>query len=155
MTPTILVLLLVVAGVAGVAGYALGRGTAGQAAVDAEAVEGVAARTSCSTRRASRSGSARRGTSAAHWFHELIGDRYQAYMTDDRQRSDGWQQMLDIHIARPRPRRRSRWSARRPRRSTSGPWCWGARATSSSYSIDDGLNAYQPSTNGIITGNNG
>jgi hypothetical protein len=63
MTPTILVLLLVVAGVAGVAGYALGRGTAGQAAVDAEAVEGVAARTSCSTRRASRSGSARRGTS--------------------------------------------------------------------------------------------
>jgi hypothetical protein len=41
MTPIILVLLLVVAGVAGVAGYALGRGTAGQAAVDAEAVEAV------------------------------------------------------------------------------------------------------------------
>jgi hypothetical protein len=41
MTPIILVLLLVVAGVAGVAGYALGRGAAGQAAVDAEAVEAV------------------------------------------------------------------------------------------------------------------
>jgi hypothetical protein len=41
MTPIFLVLLLVVAGVAGVAGYALGRGAAGQAAVDAEAVEAV------------------------------------------------------------------------------------------------------------------
>jgi hypothetical protein len=41
MTPIILVLLLVVAVVAGVAGYALGRGAAGQAAVDAETVEAV------------------------------------------------------------------------------------------------------------------
>jgi hypothetical protein len=41
MTPIFLVLLLVIGVVAGVAGYALGRGAAGQAAVDAEAVEAV------------------------------------------------------------------------------------------------------------------
>jgi hypothetical protein len=41
MTPIFLVLLLVVAAVAGVAGFALGRGAAGQATVDAEAVEAV------------------------------------------------------------------------------------------------------------------
>ena len=34
-------------------------------------------------------------------FHELIGNRYQAYMTDDGQRSDGWRQMLNVYIARP------------------------------------------------------
>jgi len=34
-------------------------------------------------------------------FHELIGNRYVAYMTDDGQRSDGWRQMLNVYIARP------------------------------------------------------
>ncbi len=34
-------------------------------------------------------------------FHELIGKRYQAYMTEDGLRSDGWRQMLSIYIARP------------------------------------------------------
>jgi hypothetical protein len=34
-------------------------------------------------------------------FHELIGNRYQAYRTDDGQRSDGWRQMLNVYIARP------------------------------------------------------
>jgi hypothetical protein len=34
-------------------------------------------------------------------FHELIGNRYQAYMTDDGQRSEGWRQMLNVYIARP------------------------------------------------------
>lgn len=34
-------------------------------------------------------------------FHELIGKRYQAYMTDDGLRSDGWREMLAIYIARP------------------------------------------------------
>jgi len=34
-------------------------------------------------------------------FHELIGNRYAAYMTDDGFRSDGWRQMLSIYIARP------------------------------------------------------
>ena len=34
-------------------------------------------------------------------FHELIGNRYQAYMTEDGQRSDGWRQMLNVYIARP------------------------------------------------------
>lgn len=34
-------------------------------------------------------------------FHELIGNRYQAYMTDDGQRSDGWRQMLNVYLARP------------------------------------------------------
>jgi SPFH domain / Band 7 family len=34
-------------------------------------------------------------------FHELIGNRYAAYMTDDGLRSDGWRQMLAIYIARP------------------------------------------------------
>ena len=34
-------------------------------------------------------------------FHELIGNRYQAYMTEDGQRSEGWRQMLNVYIARP------------------------------------------------------
>ena len=34
-------------------------------------------------------------------FHELIGNRYAAYMTEDGFRSDGWRQMLSIYIARP------------------------------------------------------
>ena len=34
-------------------------------------------------------------------FHELIGNRYAAYMTDEGFRSDGWRQMLAIYIARP------------------------------------------------------
>jgi len=34
-------------------------------------------------------------------FHELIGNRYQAYMTEDGQRSSGWRQMLNVYIARP------------------------------------------------------
>jgi hypothetical protein len=34
-------------------------------------------------------------------FHELIGNRYAAYMTDDGFRSDGWRQMLSVYIARP------------------------------------------------------
>lgn len=34
-------------------------------------------------------------------FHELIGNRYAAYMTEDGFRSDGWRQMLAIYIARP------------------------------------------------------
>lgn len=34
-------------------------------------------------------------------FHELIGNRYQAYMTPDGFRSDGWRQMLSVYIARP------------------------------------------------------
>ncbi|MFZ2502099.1 MAG: SPFH domain-containing protein [Nocardioides sp.] len=34
-------------------------------------------------------------------FHELIGNRYQAYMTEDGMRSEGWRQMLSVYIARP------------------------------------------------------
>lgn len=34
-------------------------------------------------------------------FHELIGNRYAAYMTEDGFRSDGWRQMLSVYIARP------------------------------------------------------
>ena len=34
-------------------------------------------------------------------FHELIGNRYQAYMTSDGQRSHGWRQMLNVYVARP------------------------------------------------------
>ncbi len=34
-------------------------------------------------------------------FHELIGNRYNAYMTPDGQRSPGWSNMLAIYIARP------------------------------------------------------
>lgn len=34
-------------------------------------------------------------------FHELIGKRYIAYMTEDGLRSDGWRQMLSIYIGRP------------------------------------------------------
>jgi hypothetical protein len=34
-------------------------------------------------------------------FHELIGKRYQAYMTDDGFRSAGWREMLSVYIARP------------------------------------------------------
>ena len=34
-------------------------------------------------------------------FHELIGNRYAAYMTEDGFRSDGWRQMLAIYIFRP------------------------------------------------------
>jgi regulator of protease activity HflC (stomatin/prohibitin superfamily) len=34
-------------------------------------------------------------------FHELIGNRYSAYMTSDGARSDGWRQMLNIYIFRP------------------------------------------------------
>jgi hypothetical protein len=34
-------------------------------------------------------------------FHELIGNRYAAYMTEDGSRSDGWRQMLGVYIARP------------------------------------------------------
>jgi hypothetical protein len=34
-------------------------------------------------------------------FHELIGKRYVAYMTEDGLRSDGWRQMLAIYIGRP------------------------------------------------------
>lgn len=34
-------------------------------------------------------------------FHELIGNRYTAYMTEDGQRSHGWRQMLGVYIARP------------------------------------------------------
>lgn len=38
---------------------------------------------------------------ALQLFHELIGNRYAAYMTEDGFRSDGWRQMLAIYIARP------------------------------------------------------
>lgn len=34
-------------------------------------------------------------------FHELIGNRYNAYMTADGGRSDGWRQMLNVYIFRP------------------------------------------------------
>ncbi|MFP5253769.1 MAG: SPFH domain-containing protein [Actinomycetes bacterium] len=34
-------------------------------------------------------------------FHELIGNRYMAYMTQSGMRSDGWRQMLNVYIARP------------------------------------------------------
>lgn len=34
-------------------------------------------------------------------FHELIGNRYQAYMTEDGVRSSGWREMLSVYIARP------------------------------------------------------
>jgi hypothetical protein len=34
-------------------------------------------------------------------FHELIGKRYAAYMTNDGFRSDGWREMLSVYIARP------------------------------------------------------
>ncbi|MBJ7357640.1 SPFH domain-containing protein [Nocardioides sp.] len=34
-------------------------------------------------------------------FHELIGNRYSAYMTEDGLRSDGWRQVLSVYIARP------------------------------------------------------
>lgn len=33
-------------------------------------------------------------------FHDLIGNRYRAYMVDG-ERSDGWRQMLSVYIARP------------------------------------------------------
>ena len=38
---------------------------------------------------------------ALQQFHESLGKRYQAYMTDDGLRSDGWREMLAIYIARP------------------------------------------------------
>ncbi|HSE09263.1 MAG TPA: hypothetical protein VLB29_11415 [Nocardioidaceae bacterium] len=34
-------------------------------------------------------------------FHELIGNRYGAFMTDGGARSDGWRQMLNVYIFRP------------------------------------------------------
>ena len=34
-------------------------------------------------------------------FHELIGNRYHAYMTPDGERSEGWRQMLNVYIFRP------------------------------------------------------
>lgn len=34
-------------------------------------------------------------------FHELIGNRYNAFMTDGGARSDGWRQMLNVYIFRP------------------------------------------------------
>lgn len=34
-------------------------------------------------------------------FHELIGNRYNAYMTTDGVRSEGWRQMLNVYIFRP------------------------------------------------------
>jgi hypothetical protein len=34
-------------------------------------------------------------------FHELIGNRYSAYMTSNGARSDGWRQMLNVYIFRP------------------------------------------------------
>ena len=34
-------------------------------------------------------------------FHESLGKRYQAYMTDEGLRSDGWREMLSIYIAHP------------------------------------------------------
>jgi hypothetical protein len=34
-------------------------------------------------------------------FHELIGNRYNAYMTESGMRSDGWRQMLGVYIFRP------------------------------------------------------
>jgi hypothetical protein len=34
-------------------------------------------------------------------FHELIGNRYLAFMTEEGLRSDGWRQMLGVYIARP------------------------------------------------------
>ena len=38
---------------------------------------------------------------ALQQFHESLGKRYQAYMTDEGLRSDGWRQLLAIYIARP------------------------------------------------------
>lgn len=46
-------------------------------------------------------GSVRYTGGALQRFHELIGNRYQAYMTEDGQRSSGWRQMLNVYIARP------------------------------------------------------
>lgn len=37
---------------------------------------------------------------ALHKFHDLIGNRYAAYMADG-ERSDGWRRMLSVYIARP------------------------------------------------------
>jgi hypothetical protein len=34
-------------------------------------------------------------------FHELIGNRYNAFMTEDGRRSEGWRQMLAVYIFRP------------------------------------------------------
>lgn len=34
-------------------------------------------------------------------FHELIGNRYQAYMDGNSERSAGWSRMLSVYIARP------------------------------------------------------
>jgi regulator of protease activity HflC (stomatin/prohibitin superfamily) len=34
-------------------------------------------------------------------FHEQIGNRYDAYMTEDGHRSDGWRTMLGVYIERP------------------------------------------------------
>jgi SPFH domain / Band 7 family len=65
------------------------------------AVEGVTnflLNTSCEP---IRIGSTEYAGGALQRFHELIGNRYQAYMTDDGQRSDGWRQMLNVYIARP------------------------------------------------------
>ncbi len=65
------------------------------------AVEGVTnflLNTSCE---ATTIGETRYEGGALQRFHELIGNRYMAYMTDDGQRSDGWRQMLNVYIARP------------------------------------------------------
>jgi hypothetical protein len=65
------------------------------------AVEGVTnflLNTSCETMRI---GETKYTGGTLQRFHELIGNRYQAYMTDDGQRSDGWRQMLNVYIARP------------------------------------------------------
>lgn len=64
-------------------------------------VEGVAnflLNTSCE---AITIGDTRYPGGALQRFHELIGNRYAAYMTEDGLRSDGWRQMLAVYIARP------------------------------------------------------
>ncbi|WP_028652527.1 SPFH domain-containing protein [Nocardioides halotolerans] len=64
-------------------------------------VEGVAnflLNTSCESLKI---GDTRYPGGALQRFHELIGNRYAAYMTPDGLRSDGWRQMLGVYIARP------------------------------------------------------
>jgi hypothetical protein len=64
-------------------------------------VEGVAnflLNTSCES---IEIGSSTYSGGALQRFHELIGNRYNAYMTSDGARSDGWRQMLNVYIFRP------------------------------------------------------
>ena len=46
-------------------------------------------------------GNSRYQGGALQRFHELIGNRYNAFMDEDGSRSEGWREMLNVYIARP------------------------------------------------------